>query len=247
VGFVGDEPIGLLPLQYNQDENRLEFFGERFMEDNKVSIKAGFEKFIPEFYANLPDKAKLEYIIGNDEFTENFKVLDYKYFLNLNTLKSGEDYLQTYFDSESRGKLKRKLKKITQEKIQVLENNFSDVEFLIQFKIDRFKESSTFNWPHRKEIFRDILKLPMKIFLNSFLLNGELQGVSLSILYNHDYAFVNFATKQDAFPNFSTFINMYNIEQAIKNGAKNFNAFAGDYGWKELWHLEKSPQYAYYK
>lgn len=247
VGFSNNEPVGLLPLQYNKDSDCLEFFGDRFMEDNQVFIKPGFENFIPEFYASLSDKVNLEYIVGEDTFTKGFEVLDQKYFLNLNNFKTGEDYLQKYFDSESRGKLKRKLKKITQEKIEVLKNNFSDIEFLIQFKIDRFKESSTFNWPYRKEIFRDMLKLPVKIFLNSFLLNGELQGVSLSILYRDDYAYVNFATKSDAFPNFSAFINMYNIEQAINNGAKSFNAFTGDYGWKELWHLEKSPEYVYRK
>lgn len=245
VGFIEGSPIGLLPLQQNIDDGYLEFFGGNFMENNKVSIKTEAEQYVPNFYQDLPGKAKLEYIIGTDNFTKNLPVLDQKYFLNLNNLKSSEDYLQNYFDSDSRGKLKRKLKKIQQEKVEVLDNNLLDIEQLMQFKINRFGESSTFNWPHRKEIFRDILKLPVKIFLNSFYLNEVLQGVSLSILYQGDYAFVNFGINDEAFKNFTTFLNVYNIDQAITAGAKSFDAFCGDCGWKELWHLEKSPQYLF--
>ncbi len=247
VGFINDIAVGLLPLQKNTDAGYLEFFGGNFMENNRVSIKFEARQYVSNFYENLPGPAKLEYVIGEDDFTKNLKVLDQKYFLKLDTLKSSEDYLQNYFDSESRGKLKRKLKKIQQEKVEVVSNNLLNIEELMQFKIGRFGESSTFNWPYRKEIFRDILKLPLKIFLNSFYLNDALQGVSLSILYQEDYAFVNFGISEEAFKNFTTFLTIYNIDQAIVNGAKSFDAFCGDCGWKELWHLDKSPQYTFYQ
>lgn len=244
VGFEGEQAVGLLALQKNTDQNSLEFFGGGFMEDNRVYAGELSDTQKASFFEDLPGVLNLEYIAENNN--PNFQVLDQKYFLSLDGLENSEDYLVKYFESESRGKLKRKLKKIEQEKVEVILNNQPDMEKLIEFNIEKFNESATFNLPHRKEIFRDILKLPLDIFLNSFYLNGELQAVSLAILHQKNLAFVNFGVSNSSFKNFTSFVNMYNIDLAFEKGAKIFDAFCGDCGWKELWHLEKKPVYSFH-
>jgi len=247
VGYFKDEPVGLMPLQYNQEEKYLEFFGGSYMEDNQIYIKPGYEKYLPEFYDQIKEKAKLEYIIGHDEFTKKLKFKDWKYVLPLTGMKSHLDYVEKYFHGETKKKLKKRLKKVPEEnKIEVVFNNFADIELLFQYNIEKFKNDSSFVWPGRKEAFRELLKPPFHPYLMTFLVNGQKQAVSLGILHNGVYESFNTGVSADAVYNLSSYIHVKKIDHAIELGAKLFDAFTGDYGWKENWNFDKIPQYSFY-
>lgn len=245
VAYDDENPVGLLPLQNNIDIKNLEFFGGTYMEDNQAFCKPGYEYIIPQLYKQIDIPAKLEYIDGKDPFTTKLLIQDYKYVLPLESIKNFEDYLQKYFDSETRGKFRRKIKNIQKEKIYVEKNKLEDIEILFDLNIKRFGEKSAFSFPYTKDRFRDLLKMHWPTFLFSFHINGRLEGVSFAIEYKSTYEYFNFGVIVDCHKDLRTYMHMKNIQTAIENKAKMFDAFSGDLGWKELWHFQKIPQYKF--
>jgi cell division protein FtsI/penicillin-binding protein 2 len=59
LGFIKDEPIGLLPLQYDPERKYLEFFGGPPMDDNDVFIKTGYEKYVKNFFEKSCKKEEI--------------------------------------------------------------------------------------------------------------------------------------------------------------------------------------------
>lgn len=247
VGYVNDQPIGLLPLQYSTAEKSLEFFGGKAMNDDRVFIKKGYEELVPEFYKAITKPARLEYIIGQEEFTNSLPVAGYRYILPLTKYSTVTEYLTTKFSSETRKTLQKKVRRIEREQAHIVCNNFSDIELLFQYNIAHFKEDSSFLKPYRQEIYHDLLKLPFQFFLLSFVVNGETQGVSFSILYNSIYYYISLGIHEHAIKDLFTFIHIKNIEQALTASAHTLDALRDDYGWKERWHLSKIPEYTFEK
>ncbi len=246
IGYDGEMPVGLFPLQKNLEKDWLEFFGGKYMENNQVYVKIGFEEYRREFYKFITSKANLEYIIGADSSTKNLTILDEKYFLPLTGLQTLEDYFQKYFTAETRGKMRRKIRHIEATSLKIFKNNFEEIENLFQFNIENFKDTSTFHLSGRKESFREILQLSFPIYLLSFYINGTLEGVSLAVVgEDGTYEYLNLGVRSSAPKDLRSYIHLKNIEQALQHQAKIFNAGCSDCGWKELFHLEKIPQYKF--
>lgn len=246
LGFVDNQPIGILPLQRNTDKHVLEFFGGSYMEDNKVFIFPGFEAYIKNFYEQIQEPCQLEYISSDDDYTKTFELLGYKYTLPLQGIQNFEEYLVRYLDGEARGKMRRKVKKVEQNTVEIQKNIFEDVEKLFEYNEVAFGMDSTFHLPFRKESFRDILKLNFPIYLMTFRINGEIKGISLAVVYNGVYEYLNLGAALDV-RELRTYIHIKNIEEAIRAGVPILNAFNADCGWKELFHFQKTPQYKFDK
>lgn len=244
VGFVLDEPVGLLPLQWNP-EGYLEFFGGSYMEDNRVYVKQRCEERIPEFYRQIDRKAKLEYIRGEDAFTKQLKFKDNKFILPLSSFTSTDEYLMTYFQPDTHKRMQKKVRHIEKIGVEISYNQPEDLEQLFQFSIEYFGEESAFVWrPYHQEIFRDFLKLSFKPFLLGFTVGGVRQGVSLALLSHQNYAYVSMGMKVEREKDLNTYIHLKNIETALAAKAELLDAFTGDFGWKERWHFQKVPQFA---
>lgn len=247
-GFLNDELIGLLPLQYD-DAGNLEFWCGNYMEDNRLFIKPEHENAIPEFYEYLRStgkKVKLEYIAGTDPFTSSLTVQDHKYILQLNGVKSGFEYIEKYYNPKSQRRLRTKIRQIDRLGVKVTRNEEADLEKLFEYSIAAFGADSSFVCrPHHKEIFRELIKLPFNIFLLGFTVNGLHQGVSLSILYKNRYVYLAMGMATERESNLSAFIHMTNIEKAAESGATLVDGLVGDYNWKEKWYFEKNPQYKF--
>jgi CelD/BcsL family acetyltransferase involved in cellulose biosynthesis len=244
VGYEDDQLIGMLPLQLNTDKNYLEFFGGDYMEDNRVMIKAGYGKYIPEFYKRITEPAHLSLIRGEDQFTASLPIQDYKYVLSLAGYTNVDEYLEASFHGETRKTMKKKARRVEREGMELLENNFADIEKLFEYNRGMFGDGSSFNdRPHHTEIFHDLLQPHFIPQLLSFKVAGQLQGVSLALLYNKSYAYVTLGIAPNAIRDLSNFINLKNIERALALGAKEVDSFTGDYGWKERWHFSKIPQH----
>lgn len=247
VAFNQNEPVALLPLQFNTDKQCFEFIGGFYMEDNRAMTRMGYESIIPLLYKQVSTPACLEYVRGNDQFTTSLPFMVNKYILDMNGLKDFENYLQNYHDTNTRGKFRRKIKKISALNVTIEENNTEDIELLFEYNKNKFKENSFFHTPHSQEIFRDLTRLSFKIHLTSFVINGTKEAVSFGLGYKDTFEYLNFGVRSDNIPNLTSFINMHNIEMAIQNKYRYFDAFIGDYGWKEHWHLDKTPQYIFKK
>lgn len=247
VGYFEGQPIGLLPLQLNTDKGNLEFFGERYMEDNQVFIKKGFENYIPQFYKFIQQNAELKYITGSDRFTKNLELIDHKYVLPLADLTDGADYIETYFSGDTKKKFEKRWEKVSENDIKVEFGNKADLEVLMEYNLARFKEESSFNFPYRKQIYRDIFNLPYKTIIMTFFLNGRKEAVATALLHKGTYYSIHSTMHPEAVKDMATYVRMYKIEQAIDLGAQKFDAMATDCGWKENWHFNKLPQYKFVK
>lgn len=250
VGFVNDEMIGCLPLQYNQEKSWLEFFGGDYMEDNRLFLKDGFEEYRPDFYEHMKtvgEKVKLEYIRGTDDFTKTLEVADHKWVLPLAGMTSYKDFLDQKFEGKTKSTFYRKLRKFETETIDVIKNDFQDLELLFEYNKMMFADHSSFNdRPFHQEIFRDLVTMPeFAPEILTFVINGEKEAVSFSLRYNGWHEFFLFGLRPDKIKDLSTLINIRNIQNAIETESSHFDAFVGAYGWKDRWHFDAIPQYKF--
>jgi len=247
VGLDNGEIVGLLPLQYNKDEKYLEFFGGGYMRDNCVFIKPGYEECIPQFYNFISLPSRMQSIVGEDSFTKSFEIYKYKYIASISNMKNADDYLVQNFGKGSRQKTRKKIRMIESFNPTIIENDFADLNLMFELNKKSFGEKSSFNKPHRTEIFHDLLKLNFDIHILTFIINGNKDAVSFSIKYKDTYNYIQAGTSKDKISNLGTYNIYKNFEKAIEIKAKYLDAGLKDLGWKERWYLKKSPQYLFIK
>jgi len=247
VGSDKEEIVGLFPLQFNEDEKYLEFFGGGFMRDNRVFVKSGYENSVKQFYDNITKLTKLKSIVGEDQFTKSLDMYKYKYVADLSGINDADDYLIKNFKAKSRYGLRKKIKLIEAMNPEIILNNYDDLDLLIELNKKSFKERSSFNKPYRREAFHDLLKLNFDIQMLSYVVNGRKEAISFSIKYNETYVYINAGVNKKDISNLGTYNIYKNFEKAIEIGSKYFDAGMGDLGWKEKWHLEKIPEYVFTK
>lgn len=250
LGYVHDKPIGLLALQYNTTKKYLEFFGdyEAWMDQNKLFITPGYEAYIPEFYNNLTTPTLLNSLVGNDRFTKSLPIDTYSYYLSLSGMSSYLDYVATRVSSSKRNSFKKIIKKGEQTGVETSTGTLNDLEILFDLNIQAFKEESSFLFPYRKEIFRDIARLSIcKPHILTFKIKNQIYGVGLGVIYNNTYIALNAGIRKDTQFSLSSFTNLKTIDEAIKLGMLTYDVRGGNFGWKEEWCFEKIPQYKFEK
>ncbi len=248
IGLDKEEIVGLLPLQFNEENKYLEFFGGGYMRDNRVFIKPGYANYIQQFYKTISRPARLINIVGEDQFTKSLDIHKYKYIADISNIKNADDYLNRNFKAKSRKKLQKKVELNKSLNPKIIENNYSDIDLLIELNRKSFGEKSSFNnKPYRVEIFHDLLKLNFDVYMLSYIINGKKEAVSFSIKYNDVYVYINSGTNKKDIPNFGSYLIYKQIDKAIEVRAKLLDAGMSDLGWKEIWHLNKNPQYIFLK
>lgn len=216
------------------------------MENNQPFVKNGKEMVIPLLYKAITKKAQLEYIIGEDNFTKALPPFDYKYILPLSDISSAEDYLEKYFSTPSKKKIRSKIEEIEVGKVEVVKDTKEDLELLFEWNIAHFKKESTFlSKPHRKNIFRELVNDSSYLNIYTFYLDQKKVLVCLVILYNGIYMALNSGMSPDAPKNLKTYYNFHKIQLALSAGAHTYDAQSSDCGWKEAWHFQKTPQYKF--
>jgi len=243
VGYMKDEPIGLLPLQFNTDKGYLEFFGGIAMNNNRVFIKQQYEKYNKNFYKQVNQSAKLEYIDGADKFTKKLSMVDYQYTLSLKDLKNSNDYIEIYYNKESKKKFLKRIQEVERIPHEIIFNQFSDIELLFKWNVEKFKQESSFLKPHRQEIYRDLLQTSFKPTLLTYVFDSVKQAVSFALIYKDHFVSFNTGIEFNSVKNIESWTRVQRIDYAIKEGCKFYDALSGNCGWKENWHFTKIPQY----
>ncbi|MFA6393912.1 MAG: GNAT family N-acetyltransferase [Patescibacteria group bacterium] len=243
-GYLNDELIGLLPLEYiNEEGGYLGYFAEEFMEENRLFIKPGREKYIPDFYDSVKGDIMIDDLSGEDAFTSGLPLEDYKYVLPLNGLKGFKDHLEKSFSSKRRRQFLKVNSEIEKNGIKIIHNNYDDIDLLFELNIKRHGKESYLSEPHKKEIFKDLASL-FKVEMLTAEISGKKQGVSYSILHNGVYNYLSVGANLTGYSSLGAYIGMKNIDYAILSGARVFDAGLGDCGWKHLWHFDRVPQYS---
>jgi hypothetical protein len=245
VCFFDNKPVALLPLQFNTQNQCLEFFGGDYMEKNKVFFAPGFEDTVPLLFQSLKKKAHLKNISKQDDQTPNLQFIDNTYCTSLKGLNTLEDFINRNFHSKSRNNLLKKIRKIKTFNPIIKYNQLDDLDLLIEFNKQEFQKESSFYVPYRSEIFHDLVKLPYNIQMMTVYINDKKEASSLSIKFLDDFVYFNAGFNKEAFSNLGTYLVIKNFELAIKLKCHHFDAGFENYGWKERFHLEKIPQYLY--
>jgi hypothetical protein len=246
-GYNNGEIVGLLPLQFNEVNKQLEFFSGGFMRDNRVFVKQGFKECIPQFFEAVSMPADLHSIIGDDPYTKSMTIYKYKYVADISDINNIEDYFKKYFKAKTIKKIRKEINLIESLNYSIIENGQNDLNLMIELNIKSFGEKSSFNKPHRTEIFHDLLKLDLDIHLLTLVINGQKEAVSMYIMYKDTFIGINSGTNRNNAFNLGTYLNYIKFCKAIQLKAKFYDAGLSDLGWKEKWHLEKSPQYVFIK
>lgn len=245
VGYDQGEPIGILGLQRNTEQNYLEFFGGSWMEDNKVLVKSGYEGAIPNFYAQIQETAHMIAINQADQFTQGLPLDDYKFQLDLTNYKTYTDFIEDKFNKKSQDTFRRKIRKIEENKIEIIENNDADIETLIEFNLKTFGDDSSFINEKRKSAYRDFLNLSFEKHLISIKVNDVLQSVSLNLKHNGIMYYLNAGSNNEEIPNLGSYTLLTDIQKSIDLGCKTFDALMISYNWKERWHFNMIPYHKF--
>lgn len=254
VGYDGEKPVGLLPLQLNTNKGMstvrfemtepfLEFFGGIDTDDNKVFILPEYKQFIPEFLKQINSIAVLaplaeQYTVSNNQaiyYTDKF-VVDLKGLTNLDM------FLEKNFHGKSKRRLRNRIHYFYKNyKIEIRKGTDKDLELLFSLNQSRFGERSAFHMEHRRQLFRDLLHL-YNADLFTIYIDGKPKAVSFSLMHKGVYSGLN-SGYDYSIRDLGKFVFITKIQRAIELGCEVFDAGKNDNGWKEHFHLQKIPQY----
>ncbi|MEI6528971.1 MAG: GNAT family N-acetyltransferase [Candidatus Falkowbacteria bacterium] len=241
-----EELVALMPL-VEYPEYGHGFISEEPCEENCVFVKAGHEIAIKLLYESLSKTEKTQFydISGEDEYTKNLTLEDYKYVLPLSGFNNFSDFMAARLSPKRRHSLEKEIAAIEALNPEIIDNDFNDLDILFELNVGSFAGESYLTKEGERKPWRELIKEPFDWHLTSLRLEGKTVAVSLAVLYNGYWHYLLTGVAFKSYPGLGKFLNKTNIEKAISAGAKYFDAGLGDCGWKNLWHFDQIPQYEY--
>jgi hypothetical protein len=251
VGFDGNYPVGLLPLQLNFGNDLtsdkyglkgkfLEFFGGDDTDSNQIYMSRGYEDQSLYFLNQLPFQSLL-YPLAVPYFTANSQPIRFtdKYTTHLIDYES---FLVTNFGKESRKTLLKQIRRLTKNyEIKIEKAEKSDLELLFQLNKQRFGDKSSLQTDAIKFSYYELLKL-FENDLFSVKVNGTKKAISMALIYKNIYVGMSFSYDYSV-RDLGKYVAITQIQRAIELGCSIYDAGKGDSGWKENFGLTKTPQY----
>ena len=247
--YLGKRPLAVLPLWFNKNENRYEWFGGTWPEDNYFFVKD--EKFILPFFKISPKPIKLNAIVSqtgllkwmgnyleNDSpkyiiFSSNYKKID-DFLMSLK--KKHRHHLRYYF--------KRYIKVVN--KIEWVEGNQSqNINFLYKLSLRdyerRIGDESEYRKKERLKTFEMIYKNQgvYKIFSLYLWVDDYLAAYDILGLYKNKLYLLTGASDIQRFPGLGVFITYLELQKAWEMGVELIDCMQEDYNWK---HKYFTPQ-----
>ncbi|MBU0547041.1 MAG: GNAT family N-acetyltransferase [Patescibacteria group bacterium] len=233
------EVLALLPLWYEEDEKKYFWFGSWWQEEVRLFAKKP-EYIIPLIH-NAPKPFSLNAIcqesVNNIKGKLEFQEDDSKYILRLGDFKTHEDYLMT-IKKNARRNLRKDRNRVLKMNPQIIIDDFSNIEDMIKISKKRFsEENKSTDWedPRRIETFRNVIKLSgpsYKIRMITIKINGKVAGVDLITLFKDTYLAVKCGYDVKEFSGIGNFMNLIEIDDALKLGMKKIDFLQNNYQWK---------------
>lgn len=247
------ENLALLPLWYDESKKKYTWFGSDWQEE--VRFFSRDPNYIPILISLAPTPLHLNAIAG-DSITPvrnkiKFENDDSKYALDLEKLRNHEDYLMTLKKNKRRN-LRKDRNRILKQNPEIIINNFSDFNELIEISKKRFqKKGEETDWkdPKRIKTFEEVIKLGGKSYQTRMVtvkIGGKIAGVDLICLYNKIYFTVKCGYDVTNFHGIGNFINLFEIDDAIKLGMRKIDFLQNSYGWKNQ-YFKAIPLFKYEK
>ena len=142
--------------------------------------------------------------------------------------------------------------RILRQNPEVILDNFSDLEVLITLAKKRFKEKGeSVDWddPRRVETFKNVIKFSgksYKVRMIKVKINGKDAGVDLVCVFNKTYYAAKCGYNISEFSGIGNFINLYEIDDAIKLGMEKIDFLQNNYQWKNK-YFPPVPLYKFEK
>lgn len=247
------ENLAVLPLWYDEDEKRYEWFGSDWQEE--VTFFAKDKKYIPILLSKAPSPLLLN-AISSKSASLCDKIVPFeqdaaKYVLRLEKLSSHEDYLATLKKNE-RHSMRKDKRRIERQNPEIVIDNFADFDSLVEISKKRISEKNQVpDWrdPRRIETFRNVIKLggqSYKARMITVKINGKVAGVDLICLFNNTYFAVKCGYNVAEFPGIGNFFNLIEIDDAVKLGMEKIDFLQNNFAWKSRW-FEAVPLFKYEK
>ncbi|MDP3093552.1 MAG: GNAT family N-acetyltransferase [bacterium] len=245
--------LALLPLWYDEDKKRYTWFGSDWQEE--ISFFARNLNLVPTLLSAAPSplflnaisRRPVEPLMASINFTEDLP----KYILNLENFGSHEDFLMT-LKKNRRHDLRKDRRRIERQNPEIVINNFDDIDQLVSLSKERFKDKGKkTDWedPRRIQAFKEVINLGGRSYETRMItinIKGVTAGVDLICLYQDTYFAVKCGYNVKNFSGIGNFMNVIEIDDAIKLGMKKIDFLQNNYEWKERW-FEQVPLVQYKK
>lgn len=236
---VDSHNAAMLPLTFDAEDNRYIWFGTNWQEEADFFGKS--KEHIKMLLEAAPRPLILDAIspsvISLDKKLEGLGEDDPKYILDLAGFLHHEDYLKGIKKNDRRNmrKDRNRVEKLS-PKIEI--NKFEDFKHLVRLCEERFAqkgEDTDWDDPRRVKAFKNVLKMSGKSYqarMVSIRVGKLVAGVDLICLYNGCYFALKCGYDCNRFSGIGNFMNLYEIDDAIKLGMHRVDFLQSSYQWK---------------
>ncbi|OGK18329.1 hypothetical protein A3B50_01245 [Candidatus Roizmanbacteria bacterium RIFCSPLOWO2_01_FULL_40_42] len=242
--YNNSEPIGLLPLAYDEKEKVYEWYGTEWQEENKFYQRG--KNLFPLLFTVMPAQIKCNSIIPSsidEDYSQEFIPDDPQFYIDITNLKNVNELFST-FSKKHRYNFRRDYMHILEQKPQVewITSPAGQVRSLFTIKdlsIKRFgeaedKNSSMFRHEKYLESFINIVKNQGKYKTKMLVvkIQGKIVAIDMIAMYDKGYYLLQGASDLGNYSGLGNFICYLEFEDAIKNGFEEINALQEDNNWK---------------
>lgn len=255
--YEGTNPLVVLPLWYSNDDNRYEWFGGWWMEDNKFFAKE--EKLINLLFPLMPTPLWIhampfDAMPKEKEFSDIFISDEPKYTKKIKNIKTINEYLQQ-ISKKHRYNLKSDYNKIRSMSPKIKKYEGANDEIfnqMMELNKKRFNgvtsEKSDFFDKETVVAYDNIFKNAgsYKVQFIEVKIKNKIAAIDMIIKCNNNYHTWIGANNVHAFKGIGNFMLYYEIKEAIKNDYDVIDCSQIDYGWKHR-YFDEIPLFKYQK
>lgn len=247
---------GLLPLWFDQEEQKYMFIGSDWPEDNVFFVTSA--QMIPSLIAAAPRPLELTGLVpfeGMDVLSQLGTLEqdpDLKYVLPLPAGMSFESLLSS-FPKKHRYNLRYDHRKIMEQNAQIDWVETTDPSYFDQYiKMkehvfhDGGKDENYYADPRRAAVFKSLISAArqFRVRVLTISIGGRPAGIDIVFLYNGIYYLIGGAYDTMRFSGVGNAALFLLFNDALNQGAKSIDCLQEDDGWKHR-YFEGKPLYIF--
>jgi len=248
--YEGKKPLGVLPLSYDSDDNRFEWFGCEWLENHSFFVED--EKCIDLLLTVAPSPLFLNSIAVYDEvsklskFGEIKEDPDDRNIKDISNISSLEQLMAT-FKKKSRYNLKYDYRRLISSgvKVEMVETkDLTNFEELLKMNMQRFNgiDKDISYVDKFQEAFRRVIKNANQYSFKYIKVSSQGRTASIDMVITFKDVYYPFTGSNDVsrFNGIGNFMTYIEFEDAINNRFKLVDILQEDHGWKHR-YFDKIP------
>lgn len=254
--YEGKKPLGVLPLSYDNEDKRFEWFGCEWLENHKFFVED--KEIIDLLLTIAPSPLHLNSIAVYDEvhkLTKYGKVSDDPDDRNVKDISevSSLDQLLSTFKKKSRYNLKYDHRRLMSMGVKIEMSETKDLtnfEELLKMNMRRFNGiDRDISWVEKfQEAFRLIIKNANKYTFKYIKVSSPTGTASIDMIITYRDTYYPFTGSNNVaqFNGIGNFMTYIEFEDAINSGFKLVDILQEDHGWKHR-YFDQIPLYVFEK